>query len=76
MDAKSPEKKLTSHPPDVEAGTTTVPSRGHVEADAASSSMSIRGGKRDLLAQEHTDPVLGAKMGLVNDVCFLFFLYC
>jgi hypothetical protein len=66
-----PKKPLSSHPPDVEVGTTLSPYGEGVDATSLSS---VRGGKSDLLAQEHTDPVLNAKMGLVNDVCCCY--YC
>jgi hypothetical protein len=67
-----PKTPLPPQARDLEAGKTrtTAPRDGDEETSLAS--VAVGEGKVDLLALEHTDPVLNAKMGLVNDVSFIF----
>jgi hypothetical protein len=70
-----PKLPLPAHARDLEAGKTrTTTTRRDGDEETSLASLAGREGKVDLLALEHTDPVLNAKMGLVNDVsgfCFV-----
>jgi hypothetical protein len=69
-----PKTPLPPQARDLEAGKTrTTARRRDGDEEASLASLAVGEGKVDLLALEHTDPVLNAKMGLVNDVSFFSF---
>jgi hypothetical protein len=67
-----PKTPLPPQARDLEAGKTRTTARRDGDEETSLASLAVGEGKVDLLALEHTDPVLNAKMGLVNDVSFVF----
>jgi hypothetical protein len=63
-----PKTPLPPQARDLEAGKTRITTRRDGDEETSLASVAVVEGKVDLLALEHTDPVLNAKMGLVNDV--------
>jgi hypothetical protein len=68
-----PKTPLPPQTRDLEAGKTRTTTRRDGDEETSLASVAVGEGKVDLLALEHTDPVLNAKMGLVNDVSLFRF---